>query len=156
MMDENSSRHTARCILEHYLFSLSRPCAVLQTRPGSEGGQTALYRRLPKYVGKPMGPGHTHTQYNLIKLEELNGCDEGATVSFDSLFEAGSITKSKQKIHKVKHPPPPSLLVLQPELWSVSVAYIFKPAWIARFYPLELLNFSCALESGGGWHGVLG
>lgn len=28
-------------------------------RAGFEGGQTALYRRLPKLVGRPMGPGHT-------------------------------------------------------------------------------------------------
>eukprot|EP00168_Porphyra_purpurea_P015808 TRINITY_DN494_c0_g1_i5.p4 TRINITY_DN494_c0_g1~~TRINITY_DN494_c0_g1_i5.p4 ORF type:complete len:125 (-),score=24.55 TRINITY_DN494_c0_g1_i5:178-552(-) len=29
------------------------------TRAGFEGGQTPLYRRLPKFVGRPMGPGHT-------------------------------------------------------------------------------------------------
>merc|ERR1719464_218270 len=28
------------------------------TRPGFEGGQQPLYRRLPKLVGRPMGPGH--------------------------------------------------------------------------------------------------
>ena len=28
------------------------------TRAGFEGGQNPLYRRLPKFVGKPMGPGH--------------------------------------------------------------------------------------------------
>lgn len=28
-------------------------------RAGFEGGQTALYRRIPKLVGRPMGPGHT-------------------------------------------------------------------------------------------------
>lgn len=27
-------------------------------RHGFEGGQTPLYRRLPKIVGRPMGPGH--------------------------------------------------------------------------------------------------
>ena len=31
------------------------------TRPGFEGGQTPLYRRLPKYVGKTMR-GHTKTE----------------------------------------------------------------------------------------------
>ena len=30
-----------------------------------------LYRRLPKWVGKPMGPGHTKTVYGLIKLSML-------------------------------------------------------------------------------------
>lgn len=38
------------------------------TRPGFEGGQTPLYRRIPKLRGKPMGPGHTKTVYGLIKV----------------------------------------------------------------------------------------
>lgn len=28
-------------------------------RAGFEGGQTPLHRRIPKLVGRPMGPGHT-------------------------------------------------------------------------------------------------
>ena len=48
------------------------------TRPGFEGGQTPLYRRLPKFVGKPMGPGYSKTVYNLIKLEELNSVPSGS------------------------------------------------------------------------------
>ena len=71
------------------------------TRPGFEGGQQPLYRRLPKYPGQPTGPGHEKTIFNLIKLDELNGVIEGSTVNFDSLLEAGSITKAKQNIHKV-------------------------------------------------------
>merc|ERR1719445_1049399 len=43
------------------------------TRPGFEGGQNPLYRRLPKFVGKPTGPGHQNEIYNTIKLDELNG-----------------------------------------------------------------------------------
>ena len=38
------------------------------TRPGFEGGQTPLYRRLPKWVGKPTGPGHTKKIYGLVKV----------------------------------------------------------------------------------------
>lgn len=38
------------------------------TRPGFEGGQTPLYRRIPKLRGQPMGPGHTKTVYGLIKV----------------------------------------------------------------------------------------
>ena len=51
------------------------------TRPGFEGGQTPLYRRLPKYVGKPMGPGHTKTIYNIIKTDALNEVASGTTVN---------------------------------------------------------------------------
>jgi len=49
------------------------------TRPGFEGGQTPLYRRLPKYVGKPMGPGHKKTIYNIIKTDTLNNVAAGTT-----------------------------------------------------------------------------
>mmetsp|Transcript_7732 Transcript_7732/g.22723 ORF Transcript_7732/g.22723 Transcript_7732/m.22723 type:complete len:223 (-) Transcript_7732:310-978(-) len=71
------------------------------TRAGFEGGQQPLYRRLPKYVGRPMGPGHSKTIYNVIKTDELNAAASGSTVNFDSLLETGSVTKSKLGIHKV-------------------------------------------------------
>eukprot|EP00568_Trieres_chinensis_P003112 CAMPEP_0183290634 /NCGR_PEP_ID=MMETSP0160_2-20130417/262_1 /TAXON_ID=2839 ORGANISM="Odontella Sinensis, Strain Grunow 1884" /NCGR_SAMPLE_ID=MMETSP0160_2 /ASSEMBLY_ACC=CAM_ASM_000250 /LENGTH=225 /DNA_ID=CAMNT_0025451277 /DNA_START=25 /DNA_END=702 /DNA_ORIENTATION=+ len=71
------------------------------TRAGFEGGQQPLYRRLPKYVGRPTGPGHTKTIFNVIKLDELNGAESGSTVSFDSLFETGAVTKAKHGIHKI-------------------------------------------------------
>jgi large subunit ribosomal protein L15 len=51
------------------------------TRPGFEGGQIPLYRRLPKFVGRPTGPGHKKTIYNIIKLDELNGVAPGSTVN---------------------------------------------------------------------------
>lgn len=71
------------------------------TRPGFEGGQQPLYRRLPKFAGQPPGPGHQKELYNLIKLDELNNCAEGGVVNFDSLLESGAITKAKYDIHKV-------------------------------------------------------
>ncbi|CAM9297364.1 unnamed protein product [Ascophyllum nodosum] len=70
-------------------------------RAGFEGGQTPLYRRIPKLVGNPMGPGHTKKQFNLIKLGALNSVDAGSTVNFESLFAAGKVTKTKHKWHKV-------------------------------------------------------
>jgi len=70
-------------------------------RNGFEGGQQPLYRRLPKFVGKPTGPGHSKTVYNIIKLDELNGIAAGETVNFASLLETKTITKSKLDIHKV-------------------------------------------------------
>ena len=72
------------------------------TRPGFEGGQTPLYRRLPKFVGKTMR-GHTKTEYALIKLEKLNTVEAGATVDFASLFEKGVVSKANKgkKIYKV-------------------------------------------------------
>lgn len=70
-------------------------------RPGFEGGQTPLYRRIPKYVGRPMGPGHKRTEYALIKPQFLNQCSEGTIVTFAGLKEAGIMTKQKKKIYKV-------------------------------------------------------
>lgn len=71
------------------------------TRPGFEGGQNPLYRRLPKFVGRPMGPGHSKKQYNIIKLDQLNGVATGATTNFDDLFAAGAVTKSKHVMQKI-------------------------------------------------------
>lgn len=70
-------------------------------RPGFEGGQTPLYRRLPKFVGRPMGPGHKKTVYSLMKISMLNGCEENSIVTFDSLREAGLMTRQKRKLVKV-------------------------------------------------------
>lgn len=70
-------------------------------RPGFEGNQTPLYRRLPKMVGRPMGPGHTREVFNLVNLEQLNKCVEGATVSLTSLQEAKIATKTNKKVTKV-------------------------------------------------------
>jgi len=71
------------------------------TRAGFEGGQQPLYRRLPKFVGRPTGPGHKKTLYNTIKLDELNDIKSGETANFESLFSAGTVTKSKLPVHKV-------------------------------------------------------
>lgn len=71
------------------------------TRPGFEGGQNPLYRRLPKFVGRPTGPGHQKTIYNTISTDALASAAAGSTVSFESLLENKSITKSKYSIHKI-------------------------------------------------------
>ncbi|PXF40105.1 50S ribosomal protein L15 [Gracilariopsis chorda] len=70
-------------------------------RPGFEGGQTPLYRRIPKFVGRPTGPGHKKTEYALLKIEHLNGCEEGEIVTFEGMKEKGIVTKQKRKIYKV-------------------------------------------------------
>lgn len=71
-------------------------------RAGFEGGQTALYRRLPKFVGKPM-KGHTKTEYELIKIDNLNEAQSGSTVDYASLEESGIVTKANKgrKLYKV-------------------------------------------------------
>ncbi|GJQ09767.1 hypothetical protein GpartN1_g1558.t1 [Galdieria partita] len=70
-------------------------------RRGFEGGQTPLYRRLPKVVGNPMGKGHQKTIYGIIKLETLNQCEEGEQVTLESLVSKKRMTKNKEKLVKV-------------------------------------------------------
>ena len=71
------------------------------TRPGFEGGQIPLYRRLPKFVGRPTGPGHTKTEYEIIKLSYLNSMTEGSEVDYAALYEARAIHKTKYDLNKV-------------------------------------------------------
>lgn len=65
------------------------------TRPGFEGGQMPLYRRLPKWPGRPMGPGHTRANYGLLKLSVLNKCAPNSEVTYESCLEQGLMTKLK-------------------------------------------------------------
>mmetsp|Transcript_15223 Transcript_15223/g.37136 ORF Transcript_15223/g.37136 Transcript_15223/m.37136 type:complete len:269 (-) Transcript_15223:358-1164(-) len=67
------------------------------TRPGFEGGQMPLYRRLPKFVGRPMGPGHVKANYGLLKLSVLNSCAANSEVTYESCLEAGLMTKLRIK-----------------------------------------------------------
>lgn len=67
-------------------------------RPGFEGGQMPLYRRLPKYG---LMKGHKKTLYDLIKVENLNQLEDGAVVDYSTLVEKGIITKNKHDIFKV-------------------------------------------------------
>eukprot|EP01036_Dinobryon_divergens_P022936 gene22936-31240_t len=71
-------------------------------RLGFEGGQTALYRRLPKFVGKPH-KGHTKTVYELIKLDMLNSFSDNSEVDYAQLLEKGIATKANKSrdIYKV-------------------------------------------------------
>lgn len=71
------------------------------TRPGFEGGQTPLYRRLPKFVGKPTGPGHKKKIYSLVSTDHLAKATPGSVVTYESLENEKIITKSKYKIYKV-------------------------------------------------------
>jgi large subunit ribosomal protein L15 len=52
-----------------------------------------LYRRLPKFVGRPMGPGHVKTTYGLLNLSVLNKCAPNSEVTYESCLEQGHMTK---------------------------------------------------------------
>lgn len=62
--------------------------------PGFEGGQTPLYRRIPKRGFRNPFP----TTYNLVKLSDLNKFDDGTTVTPDALYKAGLLSKKRNPV----------------------------------------------------------
>lgn len=65
------------------------------TRPGFEGGQIPLYRRLPKLKGIAGGMGAGLPDYVVINLGALSGAySEGETVTLQSLKERNVVNVS--------------------------------------------------------------
>jgi large subunit ribosomal protein L15 len=61
------------------------------TRPGFEGGQMPLYRRLPKLKHFPL---INQRQYTIINVGRLNGLPAKTEVTLTSLMEAGIVTSN--------------------------------------------------------------
>lgn len=69
------------------------------SRPGFEGGQMPLYRRLPKRGFLPHG---TKTEFALVKVKDLAAkFPAGSVVGPDALIQAGLIKKSDRGAVKV-------------------------------------------------------
>ncbi len=62
------------------------------TRPGFEGGQMPLYRRVPKLKHFPIV---NPTNFTVINVSALSSLKDGATVNLDSLVKSGLITSPK-------------------------------------------------------------
>jgi len=62
------------------------------TRPGFEGGQMPLYRRVPKLKHFPL---INQKSFTIINVSLLNDAKEGTTVNLDSLVKAGIVTSPK-------------------------------------------------------------
>ena len=61
------------------------------TRPGFEGGQIPLYRRVPKLKHFTIvNPKH----FTIVNLDQLSGLPSGTVVSLESLMDAGIITQN--------------------------------------------------------------
>ncbi|MCT4565504.1 MAG: 50S ribosomal protein L15 [Maledivibacter sp.] len=60
------------------------------TRPGFEGGQMPLYRRIPKrgFSNYPF-----KKQWTIVNIEELNAFEEGTVITPELLKETGMIKK---------------------------------------------------------------
>lgn len=74
-----------------------------KVRPGFEGGQMPLYRKLPKYVGRPMGPGHKKEIFSLVKISDLNAMPDNSQVDYATLMAKRVVTKvnKRRRIYKV-------------------------------------------------------
>ena len=59
-------------------------------RPGFEGGQLPIYRRLPKRGFN----NHFSKQYAIINVGRLNDFDDGSVISVQSLIDCGVLNKA--------------------------------------------------------------
>ena len=65
------------------------------TRPGFEGGQMPLYRRVPKLKHFPIVNQKTFT---ILNVSSLNSLKEGTLVNLDFLVKEGILTKPKDPL----------------------------------------------------------
>jgi large subunit ribosomal protein L15 len=65
------------------------------TRPGFEGGQMPLYRRIPKLKHFPLV---NPTEFTIINVGKLADLQAGSTVDLDSLVKDGLVTSPKHPL----------------------------------------------------------
>ena len=65
------------------------------TRPGFEGGQMPLYRRVPKLKHFPLV---NPTEFTIINVGKLADLQAGSTVDLDSLVKDGIVTSPKHPL----------------------------------------------------------
>ena len=65
------------------------------TRPGFEGGQMPLYRRVPKLKHFPIV---NQKNFTVLNVSSLNAFKEGTVVNLDLLVKEGILTKPKDPL----------------------------------------------------------
>ena len=65
------------------------------TRPGFEGGQMPLYRRVPKLKHFPIV---NQKNFTVLNVSSLNSLKDGSVVNLDSLVKKGILTKPKDPL----------------------------------------------------------
>ena len=65
------------------------------TRPGFEGGQMPLYRRVPKLKHFPLV---NPSEFTIVNVAALAACQSGSKVNLDSLVQAGVLTSSRHPL----------------------------------------------------------
>jgi large subunit ribosomal protein L15 len=66
-------------------------------RPGFEGGQMPLYRRLPKFGFRSRQRTQGANQYNVINLSKLESFDAGSTVTAEMILARGYGNHNRSK-----------------------------------------------------------
>lgn len=66
-------------------------------RPGYEGGQMPIYRRVPK---RGFTNARFRTEYTVVNVDLLNGFDAGATIDLESILASG-LTRKVSPLLKV-------------------------------------------------------
>lgn len=88
-------------------------------RPGFEGGQIPLYRRLPK---RGFNNSVFATVYSIVNLEDLNAFENGTEVTPELLIEAGIIKKFNDGIKVLGNGELEKKLVVKAQKFSKSAA----------------------------------
>ncbi len=65
------------------------------TRPGFEGGQMPLYRRVPKLKHFPIV---NQKSFSVLNVSNLNSFKEGSVINLDLLVKEGILTKPKNPL----------------------------------------------------------
>tara|TARA_B100000965_G_scaffold110035_1_gene90915 strand:+ start:612 stop:1064 length:453 start_codon:yes stop_codon:yes gene_type:complete len=65
------------------------------TRPGFEGGQMPLYRRVPKLKHFPIV---NQKNFSVLNVSKLNSLKDGTVVNLDLLVKEGILTKPKDPL----------------------------------------------------------
>jgi large subunit ribosomal protein L15 len=64
-------------------------------KPGHEGGQTAIFRRVPK---RGFSNENFERRFHIVNLSDLEQFDAGATVDANALIEAGLVPDARQPV----------------------------------------------------------
>ncbi len=64
-------------------------------RPGYEGGQMPIYRRVPK---RGFTNARFRTDYTIINIQRLDAFDDGATVDLDAILQKGLVSLNTRNL----------------------------------------------------------
>tara|TARA_B100000700_G_scaffold113487_1_gene127549 strand:+ start:397 stop:849 length:453 start_codon:yes stop_codon:yes gene_type:complete len=87
------------------------------TRPGFEGGQMPLYRRVPKLKHFPIV---NQKSFTVLNVSNLNTLKEGTVVNLDSLVKEGILTKPKNPLKILGNGKLEVKLVVQAAAFTIS------------------------------------